>query len=60
MLLKEVSHVHTQTHTHFAISSFSQHSKKLKAVRSDSLTVPVDTFTGQLHLLRLGTRQRRK
>ena len=54
---------HTQTHKqinrhrykHLAIRSFSQNSKKLKAVRSNSLTVSVDTFTGQLHLLGLNT-----
>lgn len=59
--LKKVSNVYTSVHTtvlnhtHLAIGSFSQHSKKLKTVRSNSLTVSVDTFTGQLHLLCLHT-----
>lgn len=41
--------------THLSIGSFSQNSKKLKAVWSNSLTVSVDTLTGQLHLLGLNT-----
>ena len=40
-------------HTHLAICSFSQHSEQLKAVGSNSLTVSVDTFTGQFHFFRL-------
>lgn len=53
--IRQRAHHGAQSHTHLAIRSFSQHSKKLKAVRSNPLTVSVDTFTGQLHLLCLNT-----